>query len=146
MTTKTRMPADVLDAFWTYEDVLLLALAYLPDEIQWLTAEAGCWNTVVSDLKDRFRDRAPELLAEVRFTYRPPMNPYSEQLDDFFRDAGVSGILAAGPPRYNMYALPPRVKRLLLDEHESALKPYKDVIKEMSVYLEQLAAPAEPEL
>ena len=94
---------------------------------------------MVADIKWRLRGRAPELLADVRFSHRPPLPPYSEQIDDFFRDAGISETLGAVHPAYKVFTLLAATKARIRAQREEKLAAYLDAIREISSGLEQLA-------
>src|SRR3989344_6511455 len=80
---------EILSAYWSYQTVLYLALGYLPEGVNGLTADSGKWNEVVYELKERF----PEFFSRVHFVYRDPLPPHSDEIEDFLFFAEVSEVL-----------------------------------------------------
>lgn len=130
---------DILNSRWTYIDVLLLGLAYLPAGINRLTADSGEWNKIVEELKKKYSTKAPELFSEVHFGYREPLPPHSDQLDDFFHLVGLSDILCSSSPAYQVYELSEATKERIKARRGLKLAQYKQMIEEISSELKKLA-------
>lgn len=128
---------EILDSFWNHHDILLLALAYLPRGINKLTADYGQWGQLISEAKQSTKGAA--LLAAVHFRKRPPLPPFSDQLEEFFRIVGVSGTLT--PSGYTAFYLSEKTKKRIKERRESKLDQHLDAIRQISARLQGLAAP-----
>lgn len=128
---------EILDKHWTYFDVLFLALSYLPDGVNRLTADSGKWNQIVAEPKEQFRKRNPELLARIHFRHRPPLPPHSDQLDNFFMGAGISDVLEYSP-HDNTFYISRETKRRLQERIEPKLLGHEESIHEISKALHEL--------
>ena len=133
MTAEAANPREVLTTPWNHVDVLMLAIAYLPPGVNNLNADSGEWNRTIADLKPRF----PELFRKVHFSYRPPQPPHSDQLDDFFRIAGISGILETTSPAYAVFHLSEEAKDRIKQRYEGRLQDYHMSIREISTHIHQ---------
>lgn len=138
MVSELKRHQEILNSYYNHNDVLLLALAFLPEGVNRLTADAGRWGQVVEKLKVQFGSVAPRLLAGFHFVYRLPLPPHSDQLDDFFLFAGISGKLEWSPAD-NSYFLSERVKRIIREQREHKLIEYKETIQLISQGLQTLA-------
>ena len=123
-----QVPRETLTAHWDYQTVLLLALGYLPEGVNRLTANSGKWNGVVCGLKEQF----PEFFLEVHFAYRDPLPPYSDQLDDFLFFAGIADVLEITSPGYQVYSITDAVKIRLREKEGKFSQEQRTAIKEMS--------------
>ena len=101
----TRTPKEILAEYWNYQTVLYLALGYLPEGVNRLTAGSGKWNEVVCELKERF----PEFFPNVHFLYRDPLPPHSDQIEDFLFFAGVSEVFQT-TSSYEVYLITDKAK------------------------------------
>jgi hypothetical protein len=134
-----RGSSEVLDSYWTFEDVLMLGIANLPEGINRLTADYGQWAEVVENIKREFSTRAPELFRKVHFSHREPLPSTSDQLDDFFFHAGLGGILPAPHPAHLVYDLREETKEYIKRRREPKLHQYAELISEVSTHLQALA-------
>ena len=119
---------EILSAYWSYQTVLYLALGYLPEGANRLTADSGKWNGVVCEIKEQF----PEFFLEMHFAYRDPLPPYSDQLDDFLFFAGISDVLEITSPGYQVYSITDAVKIRLREKEGKFSQEQRTAIKEMS--------------
>ncbi|MEK7521478.1 MAG: hypothetical protein AAB599_01610 [Patescibacteria group bacterium] len=132
-----RRQEEILDSNWNYIDVLLLALSYLPKGTTTLKADTREWNRIISAVKHGLQDQPPELLAEVHFELRPPLPPHSEQLDEFFKLAGISGKLTTSPD-YKTFYISEATKTQIQARREQKLSQHIPQIRAISVHLQEL--------
>jgi len=69
-------------SFFTYENALTYALA-LTEEEQF-DSNPDKWHEAIYEICQKYRDQVPEL-AWIYFTFRPPMPPQSEQVDQLIK-------------------------------------------------------------
>lgn len=73
---------------WSYFNVLEMFLAGMPPGRY--TPDFGRWAKVIKDLKDKYSDVYPGILDDIYFVELEPLNPYSEELEEFFQRIGAT--------------------------------------------------------
>lgn len=121
---------EQLGWFWSYRDVLALALA-TAHNIRF-TASPTRWNQTISAIKVQIHQDAPLLLEDVLFDRRDPATPCSAQVESFLASMRRSGVLRWSDEFDDTYEIAPEDKEDIVNNQSSALRQYDQVISQMA--------------
>lgn len=121
-------------SFFTYENVLTYALA-LTDEGQF-DSNPDKWHEVVYEIRQKYRDRIPEL-KWIYFTFRPPMPPQSEQVDQLIKLLANSREVSLPNPDYPTINMDETKRDLIKRREEGRLAGYREELQDISQLLKE---------
>ena len=123
MTTETRQ--EVMRN-WSYFNVLEMLVAVMPAGDY--TPDIGVWTRVVKRLQEEYKDRCPELLGDVYFIERDPLDPYSPEVEEFFQRIALT---VYNPDFEKMVITKPKQDILRRRAKKRLAQEFVDVIQEM---------------
>lgn len=119
-------------SFFTYENVLTYALA-LTDEERF-DSNPDKWHQVIYDICQKYRDQIPQL-KWIYFTFRPPMPPQSEQVDQLIKLLANSREVSLPNPDYPTINMDKKKRALIKKREEERLAKYPEELRDISQLL-----------
>lgn len=119
-------------SFFTYENVLTYALA-LTDEDRF-DSNPDKWHQVIYDICQQYKEKVPEL-KWIYFTFRPPMPPQSEQVDQLIKLLINSRQVSLPNPDYPEIIMDKKKRELIKKREEGRLAPYREELQAISQLL-----------
>lgn len=112
---------------WSYFNVLEMLLAGMPTGRY--TADFGEWAKEIKVLRDKYSEIYPKLLEDINFIELEPLNPYSEELEEFFQRVGATVY----NPHYEIMEITEKKRQQLEIRARKRLEDKDiDIIKDMS--------------
>ena len=122
-------------SFSTYENALTYALALTEEEC--FDSNPDKWHEVVYEIRQKYRDRIPEL-KWIYFTFRPPMPPQSEQVDQLIKLLANSREVSLPNPDFPAIVMKKDKRELIKKREKRRLAEYREELKAISQLLKQL--------
>ena len=119
-------------SFSTYENALTYALA-LTDEDKF-DSNPDKWHEVIYDICQKYRDRVPQL-KWIYFTFREPMPPQSEQVDQLIKLLANSREVSLPNPDYPTINMSKENRDLIKKREAERLAPYQKELRDISQLL-----------
>ncbi len=119
-------------SFFTYENVLTYALA-LTDE-EHFDNDPDKWHQVVYEICQKYKRQIPEL-KWIYFTFRPPMPPQSEQVDQLRKLLSNSRQVSLPNPDYPVISMNKGKRNLIKKREKGRLAPYQKQLQAISQLL-----------
>ena len=119
-------------SFSTYENALTYALALTEEDK--FDSNPDKWHRVIYDICQKYRDRVPQL-KWIYFTFREPMPPQSEQVDQLIKLLANSREVSLPNPDYPIIIMDKEKRELIKKREEGRLSNYKEHLQEISQLL-----------
>ena len=132
MNKKNLQKYEKFRSFFTYENVLTYALA-LTDEGQF-DSNPDKWHEVVYEIRQKYRGKIPAL-KWIYFTFRPPMPPQSEQVDQLIKLLANSREVSLPNPSYPTINMDKKKRTLIKKREAERLAPYQKELRDISKLL-----------
>lgn len=132
MNKKNLQKYEKFRSFFTYENVLTYALA-LTDEDQF-DSNPDKWHEVVYEIRQKYRGKIPAL-KWIYFTFRPPMPPQSEQVDQLIKLLANSREVSLPNPSYPTINMDKKNRDLIKKREAERLAPYQKELRDISQLL-----------
>jgi len=118
--------------FFTYENALTYALALTEEDC--FDSNPDKWHQVIYDICQKYRDEIPEL-KWIYFTFRPPMPPQSEQVDQFLKLLANSRQVSLPNPDYPTINMDETKRNLIKKREAGRLADYQEPLQAISQLL-----------
>ena len=119
-------------SFFTYENALTYALALTEEDK--FDSNPDKWHQVIYDICQKYRDQIPQL-KWIYFTFREPMPPQSEQVDQLIKLLANSREVSLPNPSYPTINLDETKRNLIKKREEGRLAPYREELQAISQLL-----------
>jgi len=119
-------------SFFTYENALTYALALTEEEC--FDSNPDKWHQVIYDICQKYRDQIPQL-KWIYFTFRPPMPPQSEQVDQLIKLLANSREVSLPNPSYPTINMDKKNRDLIKKREAERLAPYQKELRDISQLL-----------
>ena len=121
-------------SFLTYENVLTYALALTGEDEFDINHDK--WHQVIYDICQKYRDSVPQL-KWIYFTFREPMPPQSEQVDQLIKLLPNSREVSLPNPDYPTINMNETNRELIKKREGKRLSPYKKELQGISQLLKE---------
>jgi len=118
--------------FCTYENALTYALALTEEDC--FDSNPDKWHEVIYEICQKYKEQVPEL-KWIYFTFRPPMPPQSEQVDQLIKLLANSREVSLPNPDYPTINMPKEKRELIKKREEGRLAPYRKELQAISQLL-----------
>jgi hypothetical protein len=132
MNKKKLRKYEEFRSFFTYENILTFALA-LTDEDNF-DNDPDKWHQVVYEICQKYKRQIPEL-KWIYFTFRPPMPPQSEQVDQLRKLLSNSRQVSLPNPDYPVISMSEEKRELIKKREKSRLSKYPKQMEAISQLL-----------
>lgn len=134
MSKKTlpKLKYEEFRSFFTYENALTYALA-LTEEDEF-NSNPNKWHQVVYEICQKYKHQIPEL-KWIYFTFRPPMPPQSEQVDQLMKLLSNSRQVSLPNPDYPTISMSKEKRNLIKKREEGRLTQYREELLAISQLL-----------
>lgn len=119
-------------SFFTYENALTYALAITDEDC--FDNNPDKWHEVIYEICQKYRDQIPEL-RWIYFTFREPMPPQSEQVDQLIKLLANSGEVSLPNPSYPTINMDKTKRDLIKKREERRLAHYREQLQAISQLL-----------
>lgn len=121
-------------SFVTYENALTYALALTEEDK--FDSNPDKWHEVIYDICQKYRDRVPQL-KWIYFTFREPMPPQSEQVDQLIKLLANSREVSLPNPDYPTINMSKENRDLIKKREAGRLAEYQEQLQAISQLLKE---------
>ena len=121
-------------SFSTYENALTYALALTEEDK--FDSNPDKWHQVIYDICQKYRDQIPQL-KWIYFTFRPPMPPQSEQVDQLIKLLANSREVSLPNPDYPTINMSKENRDLVKKREAGRLTEYQEQLQAISQLLKE---------
>ena len=132
MDKKNLQKYEKFRSFFTYENALTYALALTDAEK--FDSNPDKWHEVIYGICQKYRERIPEL-KWIYFTFREPMPPQSEQVDQLIKLLANSREVSLPNPDYPTINMSSEKRELIKKREEARLAKYREELQAISQLL-----------
>ncbi len=132
MRKKNLQKYEKFRSFFTYENALTYALALTEEER--FDSNPDKWHQVIYDICQQYKEKVPEL-KWIYFTFRPPMPPQSEQVDQLIKLLINSRQVSLPNPDFPEIIMSKEKRELIKKREEGRLAPYRGELQAISQLL-----------
>jgi hypothetical protein len=132
MNKKNLQKYEKFRFFVTYENALTYALALTEEEC--FDSNPDKWHEVIYDICQKYRDRVPQL-KWIYFTFREPMPPQSEQVDQLIKLLANSREVSLPNPDYPTINMSKEKRELIKKREAGRLAEYQEQLQAISQLL-----------
>jgi len=132
MNKKNLQKYEKFRSFVTYENALTYALA-LTEENRF-DSNPDKWHQVIYDICQKYRDQIPQL-KWIYFTFRPPMPPQSEQVDQLIKLLINSRQVSLPNPDFPEIIMSKEKRDLIKKREEGRLAEHREELQAISQLL-----------
>ena len=132
MGKKNLQKYEQFRSFFTYENALTYALALTGEEK--FDSNPDKWHQVIYDICQKYRDQIPQL-KWIYFTFRPPMPPQSEQVDQLIKLLANSREVSLPNPDYPTINMSKENRDLIKKREAGRLAEYQEQLQAISQLL-----------
>ena len=121
-------------SFSTYENALTYALALTEEDK--FDSNPDKWHKVIYEICQKYKDQVPEL-KWIYFTFRPPMPPRSEQVDQLIKLLANSREVSLPNPDFPAIVMNRDKRELIKKREERRLAGYRKELQDISQLLKE---------
>ena len=134
MDKKKLQKYEKFRSFVTYENALTYALALTEEDR--FDGNPDKWHQVIYDICQKYRDQIPQL-KWIYFTFRPPMPPQSEQVDQLIKLLANSREVSLPNPDYPTINMDKTNRDLIKKREAGRLADYQEPLQAISQLLKE---------
>jgi hypothetical protein len=131
---KSREPASYI----TFDDIIALALARTKS-CQFF-ADSGKWQQALYEVRERYKDRIPQLEMMLFDESRSDIPPQSEELYQLINIMSAAKLISLPNPAFEHILMNKEQKERTIKLEEKLLQPYKEYIGNIAQILENKLA------
>lgn len=132
MNKKKLRKYDEFRSFYTYENALTYALALTEEDK--FDSNLDKWHEVIYEICQQYKEKVPEL-KWIYFTFRPPMPPQSEQVDQLLKLLANSRQVSLPNPEFPTINMDEQKRALIKKREEGRLAKYRAELQGISQLL-----------
>ena len=125
-------------SYVTFDDVIALALAKTKSTI--FVADSNKWQEVLYDIREKYKDRIPELKTMFFDESRSPLPPQSDEFYQLINILSASKLISLPNPTFEHICMDKSQKRRVENLEEKLLEGYEQHISEIGQMLEEKLA------
>jgi len=129
MNKKNLQKYEKFRSFVTYENALTYALALTEEDR--FDSNPDKWHQVIYDICQKYRKQIPQL-KWIYFTFRSPMPPQSEQVDQLIKLLANSREVSLPNPDYPTINMSREKRELIKKREEGRLAKYREELQAIS--------------